>query len=116
MATRRKPARNTGREELVAYIHGIDPKGDVAHILVHQRERSVRFFGRLGAHQVSPSHSADLKKWVEEAESVWQLDEAIGIPRNCMNLPETLEKVEALNAKATDRKKKLEALHPLEAY
>src|ERR1044072_2257277 len=97
MANRRRtPPRNTEREELVAYIHGIDPEGDIAHILVHKRGRSVRFSGKLGTHQVSPSQSADLEKWVQEAESVWRLAETMGIPRSWMNIPETLEKLEAL--------------------
>src|SRR4051795_6884053 len=59
MAVRRGPLRRTEREELVAYIHGIDPEGELAHILVHQRGNSIRFSGRLGAHNVSPSNSSD---------------------------------------------------------
>ena len=29
----RRVARKYDREEMVAYIHGIDPNGDIAHIL-----------------------------------------------------------------------------------
>ena len=113
MAVRRGPLRRTEREELVAYIHGIDPVGELAHILVHQRGNSVRFSGRLGAHTVSPSNSSDLEKWVKEAKSVWELNETIGIPRSWMNTPEILEKIEIMRVKAM-QKKNLEALHELQ--
>jgi hypothetical protein len=114
MAVRRGPLRRTEREELVAYIHGIDPVGELAHILVHQRGNSVRFSGRLGAHTVSPSNSSDLEKWVE-AKSVWELDETIGIPRSWMNTPEILERIELMRVKAMQKKKNLEALWELQA-
>ena len=115
MAIRRGPLRRTQREELVAYIHGIDPEGELAHILVHQRGSSVRFSGKLGAHNVSPSNSSDLEKWVQEAKIVWKLDEVIGIPRSWMNTPETLEKIEMMRMKAMQKKENLEALHELQA-
>src|SRR3954453_2542081 len=92
MAVRRGPLRRNEREELVAYIHGIDPEGELAHILVHQRGSSIRFSGRLGAHNVSPLNSSDLEKWVQEAKIVWELDETIGVPRSWTNTSETLEK------------------------
>jgi hypothetical protein len=115
MAVRRGPLRRTEREELVAYIHGIDPEGELAHILVHQRGNSVRFSGRLGAHNVSPSNSSGLEKWVEEAKIVWELDETIGISRNWMNTPETLEKIEMMRVKAMQKKENLEAIRELHA-
>jgi len=110
MAIRRGSPRRTTREELVAYIHGVDPEGELAHILVHQRGNSIRFSGRLGAHNVSPSNSSDLEKWVQEAKIVWELDETIGIPRSWMNTPEILEKIEMMRVKAMQKKKNLEAL------
>src|SRR3954463_16113230 len=110
MAGRRGPLRRNEREELVAYIHGIDPKGELAHILVHQRGSNIRFSGKLGAHNVSPSNSSDLEKWVQEAKIIWELDETIGIPRNWTNTPETLEKIEMMKMKATQKKNNLEAL------
>src|SRR3954470_9561314 len=100
MAVRRGPLRRNEREELVAYIHGIDPEGELAHILVHQRGNSIRFSGRLGVHNISPSNSSDLEKWVQEAKIVWELDETIGIPRSWTNTPETLEKIETMRVKA----------------
>ena len=115
MAIRRGSPRRTAREELVAYIHGVDPEGELAHILVHQRGNSIRFSGRLGAHSVSPSNSSDLEKWVQEAKSVWELDETIGIPRSWMNTPEILEKIEMMRVKAMQKKKNLEALCELQA-
>ena len=115
MAIRRGSLRRTAREELVAYIHGIDPEGELAHILVHQRGNSIRFSGRLGAHNVSPSNSSDLEKWVQEAKIVWELDETIGIPRSWMNTPEILEKIEMMRVKAMQKKKNLEALRELQA-
>src|SRR3954447_21785872 len=115
MTVRRGPLHRTEREELVAYIHGVDPEGELAHILVHQRGSSIRFSGRLGAHNVSPSNSSDLEKWVQEAKIVWELDETIGIPRNWMNTPETLEKIEMMRVKAMQKKKSLEALRELQA-
>src|SRR3954447_12068655 len=115
MAIRRGPLRRTQREEFVAYIHGIDPEGELAHILVHQRGSSVRFSGKLGAHNVSPLNLSDLEKWVREAKIVWKLDEVIGIPRSWMNTPETLEKIEMMRMKAMQKKENLEALHELQA-
>jgi len=115
MAIRRGSPRRTAREELVAYIHGVDPEGELAHILVHQRGNSIRFSGRLGAHNVSPSNSSDLEKWVQEAKIVWELDETIGIPRSWMNTPEILEKIEMMRVKAMQKKKNLEALCGLQA-
>ena len=115
MAIRRGSPRRTAREELVAYIHGVDPEGELAHILVHQRGNSVRFSGRLGDHKVSPPHSSDLEKWVQEAKIVWELDETIGIPRSWMNTPEILEKIEMMRVKAMQKKKNLEALCELQA-
>src|SRR4051794_18988637 len=115
MAVRRGPLRRNEREELVAYIHGIDPEGELAHILVHQRGSSIRFSGRLGAHNVSPSNSSDLEKWVQEAKMVWELDETIGIPRNWTNTPETLEKIEIMRVKAMQTKNSLEALREIQA-
>lgn len=114
MAFRRGPLRRTEREELVAYIHGIDPEGELAHILVHQKGNSIRFSGKLGAHKVSPSNSSDLEKWVQEAKTVWELDETIGIPRSWMNIPETLQKIEMMRVKATQKKKSLETLRELQ--
>ena len=113
MAVRRGSLRRTEREELVAYIHGIDPVGELAHILVHQRGNSVRFSGRLGEHTVSPSNSSDLEKWVREAKSVWKLDETLGIPRSWMNTPEIL-KIEMMRVKAMQKKNNLEALRELQ--
>jgi hypothetical protein len=113
MVARRGPPRNYEREELVAYIHGIDAEGELAHILVHKRGSNVRFPGKLGAHKVAPLNSSDLDKWVREAEAVWELDETIGIPRSWMNIPETLEKIEMLNIKAAEKRKNLEALQAL---
>ena|SRR6476659_2291797 len=115
MAIRRGSPRRTAREELVAYIHGVDPEGELAHILVHQRGNSIRFSGRLGAHNISPSNSSDLEKWVQEAKIVWELDETIGIPRSWMNTPEILEKIEMMRVKAMQKKKNLEALCELQA-
>src|SRR3954463_6686979 len=104
MTVRRGPLRRNEREELVAYIHGIDPEGELAHILVHQRGNSIRFSGKLGAHNVSPSNSSNLEKWVQEAKSVWELDGILGVPRSWMNTPETLEKIEMMRVKAMQKK------------
>jgi len=114
MAVRRGPLRRNEREELVAYIHGIDPEGELAHIFVHQRGSSIRFSGRLGEHNVSPSNSSDLEKWVQEAKIVWELDEAIGIPRSWTNTPETLEKIEMMRVKAMQKKNSREALRKIQ--
>ena len=115
MAVRRGPLRRNEREELVAYIHGIDPEGELAHILVHQRGSSIRFSGRLGAHNVSPSNSSDLEKWVQEAKIVWELDETIGVPRSWTNTSEILEKIETMKVKALQKKKDLEVLREIQA-
>ena len=114
MAVRRGPLRRNEREELVAYIHRIDPKGELAHILVHQRGNSVRFSGRLGEHKVSPAYSSDLEKWVQEAKIVWELDETIGMPRSWTNTSEMLEKIEMMRVKAMQKKKSLEVLRELQ--
>jgi hypothetical protein len=109
MAPRRGPARSAEREELVAYIHGIDREGELVHVLVHKRGGRVRFSGKLGAHNVSPSNSRDLQKWVHEAESVWGLDDTIGVARSWMNTPESLEKIAVMGLKAAEKRKSLEA-------
>jgi hypothetical protein len=85
----------------------------LAHILVHQRGNSIRFSGKLGAHNVFPSNSSNLEKWVQEAKSVWELDETLGIPRSWMNTPEILEKIEMMRVKAIQKKRDLEALREL---
>jgi hypothetical protein len=113
MAPPRGPARRYEREEMVAYIHGIDPQGEVAHILVHKKGDSVRLSGKFGEHKVSRSNEADLEKWIHEAATVWALNDAIGIPRGWMNKPENLEKIELINIKAAEKKKELEALPQL---
>src|SRR3954447_23510608 len=115
MAVRRGSLRRNEREELVAYIHGIDPEGELAHILVHQRGSNIRFSGRLGAHDVSPSNSSNMEKWIKEAKIIWELDETIGIPRSWTNTSETLEKIEIMKVKAMQKKKDLEALRELQA-
>jgi hypothetical protein len=107
----RAPQRKYVREEMVAYIHGIDAKGDVAHILVHKKGESVRFSGELGEHSVAPSNRADLEKWVREAETVWELDDVMGVPRGWMHVPETLEKLKLLDINAAKRKKDLTLSH-----
>lgn len=112
MSTRRGSSRIAEREELVAYIHGIDSHGDMAHILVHKRGSNIRFSGKLGAHTIATSKSADLDQWVHEAQAVWGLDDIIGVPRSWMNTPETLERIAAMNTRAVERKKNLEAAPP----
>ena len=107
MAIRRRPSRKFEREEVVAYIHGIDLQGNVAHILVHQRGGNVRFSGKLGEHKVSPWNAAELTNWVREASAVWKLDDAIGIPRGWMNTPEILAKLELIKINAAKRKQEL---------
>jgi hypothetical protein len=107
MAIRRAP-RKYDREEMVAYIHGIDPNGDVAHIVVHKKGDSVRFSGGLGEHKLASSKSAGLPNWVQEAETVWGLEEAMGIARGGMTAPETREKLESMNVSAARKKKELE--------
>ena len=111
MAALRTPGRKREYENMVAYIHGIDPSGDVAHILVHQKGNKVRFSGRLGEHQVSPSNSGDIEKWVLEAATVWELEDALGVPRG-WDVAETLKKIEKMNIKAEEKKEKLAALRP----
>ena len=106
--TVRRVARKYDREEMVAYIHGIDPNGDIAHILVHKKGERVRFSGKLGDHTLASSKSAGIPTWVEEAETKWGLEEAIGIERGGMNA-ETLEKIEMMNVSAARKKKELEA-------
>ena len=111
MAAQRTPGRKREYENMVAYIHGIDPSGDVAHILVHQKGDRVRFSGKLGEHQVSPLNAGNLEKWVLEAATVWELEDAIGVPRG-WNVPETFKKIETMNIKAEEKKGKLEASSP----
>jgi hypothetical protein len=92
---------------MVAYIHGIDPNGDVAHILVHKKGDNVRFSGKLGEHKSGSSRSAGLPNWVQEAETMWGLEEAIGIERGRMNA-EILEKFVSMNVSTARKKKELE--------
>jgi hypothetical protein len=103
----RTPAGRYEREELVAYIHGIDLEGEVAHILVHKRGSNIRFSGKLGDHKVASSNAGDMASWVCEAEAVWGLGGTFGVARGWMNVPETLEKMELLNIKAAEKKKEI---------
>ena len=111
MAAQRTPARNREYENVVAYIHGIEPTGDVAHILVHQKGDAVRFSGKLGEHRVSKPNAGGLEKWVLEAAAVWDLDDAFGVPRGWNN-PEVLEKIKMMNTKGAEKKVRLEASIP----
>src|SRR3979411_741594 len=106
MAVRRAP-RKYDREEIVAYIHGIDLNGDVAHVLVHKKGDSVRLSGKLGEHRLASSKSAGLSEWVQEAETMWGLEETIGTQRGRMN-GEALEKIESMTDSAARKKKELE--------
>jgi hypothetical protein len=112
MAVRRAP-RKFDREEMVAYIHGIDPNGDVAHVLVHKKGDSVRFSGKLGEHKLASSKSAGLPEWIQEAETTWGLEEAIGTERGRMNA-EILEKIESMTVSAARKKKELETADELQ--
>jgi hypothetical protein len=103
----RTSARKYEREELVAYIHGISPEGDVAHILVHKRGANVRFSGMLGDHKVAASNNGDLEMWVSEAETVWGLHAAFGVLRGWATTAEVLEKMEHLKVEAAEKKKEL---------
>jgi hypothetical protein len=100
-------ARRSEREEVIAYLHGIDGNGDLAHILVHQRGASIRFSGGLGQHNVARSNSDDLEHWIQEAEAVWGLEATIGVLRGRMTTPETLQKIDALNVTAAKKKEGL---------
>jgi hypothetical protein len=91
---------------MVAYIHGSAQWGAV-HIVVHRKGDSVRFSGRL-KHKLASSKSAGLPNWVQEAETVWGLEEAMGIARGGMSAPETREKLESMNVSAARKKKELE--------
>ena len=103
----RPPARGREREELVAYIHGIEADGEIAHILVHKRGADVRFSGKLGDHKVAPSNNGDLETWISEAATVWGLDAAYGALRSWATAPDALEKMELLKVKAAERQKEL---------
>jgi hypothetical protein len=98
---------------MVAYIHGIDPNGDMAHVLVHKKGDSVRFSGKLGDHKSASSKSAGLPEWVQEAETMWGLEEAIGTERGRMNT-EALEKIESMTVSAARKKKELETANELQ--
>jgi len=108
MAVRRTPLRRTEREEVVAYLHGIDQKGEIVHILVHKRGSKVRFSGGGGPHQVADANTGDLENWVREAETALGLEDVIGISKSWMNIPESLKKMEILYTKSEEKKKRLE--------
>ena len=107
MATR-TAARKYEREEIVAYLHGIDPQGNVAHLLVHKRGDKVRFTGGVENHDVARSNAAELEDWVREAETACGLIDVLGVPRGCMQTPENLAKFELLNTSAAKKRKEIE--------
>src|SRR5215203_5278985 len=109
MAERRMSPRRTEREQLVAYLHGIDPQGEIVHVLVHKHGRNVKFSGGVKAHVVSTQNSADLERWIREAEGALGLEEVIGVHREWVNIPESLQRIDDLFAKAEEKKKKLAA-------
>jgi hypothetical protein len=103
----RPPARKFEREEMVAYLHGIDAEANVVHLLVHKRGSKVRFTGGFGKHEVSPKNSGDLEQWVDEAQSALGLTDVIGVLRGWTAAPENVEKFAQLNALADIKKKEL---------
>src|SRR5690242_16219423 len=106
----RTPARRNEREDMIAYIHGVDVEGEIAHILVHQRGSTIRFSGKLGDHRFTPSNAGDTSRWISEAETVWGLESAIAIPRGHINSPEVQEKIELLKVSAAKKKQELAAV------
>jgi hypothetical protein len=105
--------RTREREEMVAYLHGIDPQGNVTHLLVHKKGDKVRFTGRVENHEVARSNTADLEDWVREAETACGLLDVLGVMRGCMDTPGNLEKFELLNASAAKKREEIEASKPL---
>jgi hypothetical protein len=105
----RAAGRKYDREEMVAYLHGIDPQGNVAHLLVYKKGDRVRFTGEFGNHDVPRENAADLGEWIREAETACGLIDVLGVHRGWMHTPENLEKFELLNANATKKKKEIEA-------
>jgi len=105
----RAAGRKHDREEMVAYLHGIDPQGNVAHLLVYKKGDRVRFTGELGNHEVARANAADLEEWIREAETACGLIDVLGVYRGWMQTPENLEKFEVLNANAAKKKKEIEA-------
>jgi hypothetical protein len=105
----RPPARKFEREEMVAYLHGIDSEANVVHLLVHKRGAKVRFTGGFGSHEVAPKNSGDLEQWIEEAQSALGLTDVIGVLRGWTAAPENVEKFAQLNAMAEKKKKELGA-------
>src|SRR6185312_9528855 len=98
------------REELVAYIHGVDPEYNMVHVLVHKKGKDVRFSGEMGSHKVSPSNARDLPRWMQEAQMVWKLYEVMGVPRDQMLEAGTLRKLEVMEFKAAKKKEEASAV------
>jgi hypothetical protein len=109
----RAAGRKYDREEMVAYLHGIDPQGNVAHLLVYKKGDRVRFTGEHGNHDVAHANAADLGEWIREAETACGLIDVLGVYRGCMQTPANLEKFELLNANAAKKKKEIEAASQL---
>jgi|HubBroStandDraft_6_1064221.scaffolds.fasta_scaffold4097198_1 hypothetical protein len=97
------------REETVAYLHGIDPEGNVVHLLVNKRGTKVRFTGGLGPHDVASQNSGDLESWVHEAQTACGLADVMGAHRGWTQEPEYIEKYNLLNVTAEKKKKQLAA-------
>src|SRR5690348_14936174 len=100
MPVRRMSPQRIERAQLVAYLHGIDPRGEIVHVLVHKSSKSIKFSGGVPAHTVPANNSGDLEKWIKEAESALGLEDVIGVYREWMNIPETLKKMQDLSEKA----------------
>ncbi len=105
----RPTARRFEREEMVAYLHGIDPEGNVVNLLVHKKGSRVRFTGGLGAHDVAMVNAGDLENWIQEAQTACGLADVMGVHRGWTNTPEYVAKYDQLNAIAKKKKKELEA-------
>jgi hypothetical protein len=105
----RPAARKYEREQTVAYLHGIDPEGNVVNLLVNKRGTKVRFTGGFGQHDVASQNSDDLEKWVHEAQTAFGLADVMGVHRGWTNTPEYMEKFALLNATAEKKKKELAA-------
>jgi hypothetical protein len=104
---RRSGLSTSGLEKLVSHIYGINPKGDVVRLAVYNKGGAIRLSGSKGSHTVHSVNAGSAEGWQQEAALVWNLIDVFSIPLILSNTPTERAKLEALRAKAAEKKQSL---------
>jgi hypothetical protein len=101
---RSSAARQSLGEDRPGCIYGMKPSGEFLSIPVHKEGRSVYLSGPYRRHLVPMRHERTEEGWKHEAHKVWGLSELLYVPTRLLNDPSEKAKVDALRAKADERR------------